>query len=162
MVNTPTANTVAAAEHGIALLAAMVRNVAQADASVKAGIFFSSLEFAGILQELANYLNAHIPNVQLIASAIGVVLVVIDNVPLVAVTMGMYDLTSLPIDYEFWQLIAFYAGIGGSMLVNGSAAGVAYMGMEKVDFFWYLWKVMLLVLLPIRQFIASSFPYQQL
>ncbi|XP_048337406.2 sodium/proton antiporter 1 isoform X1 [Ziziphus jujuba] len=101
----------------------------------------SSLESAGILRELANYLDAHIPNVELIASAIGVVSAVIDNVPLVAATMGMYDLTSFPLDSEFWQLIAFCAGTGGSMLVIGSAAGVAYMGMEKVDFFWYLRKV---------------------
>ncbi|KAL8143734.1 hypothetical protein V2J09_016766 [Rumex salicifolius] len=101
----------------------------------------SSLEAAGILREVANYLDAHIPNVELIASAIGVVSAVIDNVPLVAATMGMYDLTSFPQDAEFWQLVAFCAGTGGSMLVIGSAAGVAFMGMEKVDFFWYLRKV---------------------
>ncbi|KAK9097321.1 hypothetical protein Sjap_022818 [Stephania japonica] len=101
----------------------------------------SSLEAAGILRELANYLDAHIPNVELIASAIGVVSAVIDNVPLVAATMGMYDLSSLPRDSEFWQLVAYCAGTGGSMLIIGSAAGVAFMGMEKVDFFWYLRKV---------------------
>ncbi|BBH09635.1 sodium:hydrogen antiporter 1 [Prunus dulcis] len=101
----------------------------------------SSLEAAGILRELANYLDAHIPNVELIASSIGVVSAIIDNVPLVAATMGMYDLTSFPKDSEFWQLIAYCAGTGGSMLVIGSAAGVAFMGMEKVDFFWYLRKV---------------------
>ena len=104
-------------------------------------LFFSSLEAAGILREIANYLDAHIPNTELIASAIGVVSAVIDNVPLVAATMGMYDLSSFPQDSEFWQLIAFCAGTGGSMLVIGSAAGVALMGMEKVDFFWYLRKV---------------------
>lgn len=101
----------------------------------------SSLEAAGILRELANYLDAHIPNIELIASSIGVVSAIIDNVPLVAATMGMYDLTSFPQDSEFWQLIAYCAGTGGSMLVIGSAAGVAFMGMEKVDFFWYLRKV---------------------
>lgn len=101
----------------------------------------SSLEAAGLLRELANYLDAHIPNVQLIASAIGVVSAVIDNVPLVAATMGMYDLSSFPQDSEFWQLVAYCAGTGGSMLIIGSAAGVAFMGMEKVDFFWYLRKV---------------------
>ncbi|XVF67518.1 hypothetical protein PTKIN_Ptkin10aG0127700 [Pterospermum kingtungense] len=101
----------------------------------------SSLEAAGLLRGLANYLDAHIPNVELIASAIGVVSAIIDNVPLVAATMGMYDLTSFPQDSEFWQLVAYCAGTGGSMLVIGSAAGVAYMGMEKVDFFWYLRKV---------------------
>lgn len=101
----------------------------------------SSLEAAGILRELANYLDAHIPNVELIASAIGVVSAIIDNVPLVAATMGMYDLSSFPQDSEFWQLAAYCAGTGGSMLVIGSAAGVAFMGMEKIDFFWYLRKV---------------------
>lgn len=102
---------------------------------------YCSLEAAGILRELANYLDAHIPNIELIASSIGVVSAIIDNVPLVAATMGMYDLTSFPQDSEFWQLIAYCAGTGGSMLVIGSAAGVAFMGMEKVDFFWYLRKV---------------------
>ncbi|PON74675.1 Citrate transporter-like domain containing protein [Parasponia andersonii] len=101
----------------------------------------SSLEAAGILRELASYLDAHIPSVELIASSIGVVSAIIDNVPLVAATMGMYDLSSFPQDSEFWQLITFCAGTGGSMLVIGSAAGVAFMGMEKVDFFWYLRKV---------------------
>uniref|UniRef100_A0A7N0TMZ6 Citrate transporter-like domain-containing protein n=1 Tax=Kalanchoe fedtschenkoi TaxID=63787 RepID=A0A7N0TMZ6_KALFE len=101
----------------------------------------SSLEAAGILRELANYLDAHIPNVELIASSIGVVSAIIDNVPLVAATMGMYDLVSFPKDSEFWQLVAYCAGTGGSMLVIGSAAGVAFMGMEKIDFFWYFKKV---------------------
>ncbi|CAN6179872.1 unnamed protein product [Urochloa humidicola] len=107
------------------------------------GILLSvgSLESAGILRQLANYLDATIPNGDLIASAIGVASAVIDNVPLVAATMGMYDLTSYPQDSDFWQLIAFCAGTGGSMLIIGSAAGVAFMGMEKVDFFWYIRKV---------------------
>lgn len=100
-----------------------------------------SLEAAGLLREIANYLDSHIPNIELIAGAIGVVSAIIDNVPLVAATMGMYDLTSFPQDSEFWQLIAYCAGTGGSMLIIGSAAGVAYMGMEKVNFFWYLKKV---------------------
>lgn len=102
---------------------------------------FYSLEAAGILRELANYLDAHISNVELIASAIGAVSAIIDNVPLVAATMGMYDLSSFPQDSEFWQLVAYCAGTGGSMLVIGSAAGVAFMGMEKIDFFWYFRKV---------------------
>ncbi|KAF6142382.1 hypothetical protein GIB67_033809 [Kingdonia uniflora] len=101
----------------------------------------SSLEAAGLLRELANYLDAHIPNLELTASAIGIVSAIIDNVPLVAATMGMYDLSSIPQDAEFWQLVAYCAGTGGSMLVIGSAAGVAFMGMEKVDFFWYMKKV---------------------
>ncbi|KAM5549438.1 hypothetical protein ABKV19_000721 [Rosa sericea] len=101
----------------------------------------SSLEAAGILRELANYLDAHIPNIELIAISIGIVSAIIDNVPLVAAAMGMYDVASFPQDSEFWQLVAYCAGTGGSMLVIGSAAGVAFMGMEKVDFFWYFRKV---------------------
>ena len=93
------------------------------------------------MRQLANYLDANIPNADLIASIIGVASAIIDNVPLVAATMGMYDLTSFPQDSDFWQLVAFCAGTGGSMLIIGSAAGVAFMGMEKVDFFWYLRKV---------------------
>jgi Na+/H+ antiporter NhaD/arsenite permease-like protein len=99
------------------------------------------LESAGILRQLANYLDANIPNADLIASIIGVASAIIDNVPLVAATTGMYDLTSFPQDSDFWQLVAFCAGTGGSMLIIGSAAGVAFMGMEKVDFFWYFRKV---------------------
>lgn len=114
-----------------------------------------SLEAAGILRELANYLDAHVPNIELIASAVGVVSAIIDNVPLVAATMGMYDLSSLPQDAEFWQLIAFCAGTGGSMLIIGSAAGVAFMGMEKVDFFWYLRKVIMIWIVAYRILILS-------
>ncbi|KAI4295692.1 hypothetical protein L6164_035709 [Bauhinia variegata] len=107
------------------------------------GILLSvrSLEAAGILRELANYLDAHISNAELIASGIGVVSAIIDNVPLVAAAMGMYDLSTFPQDSEFWQLIAYCAGTGGSMLVIGSAAGVALMGMEKVNFSWYFRKI---------------------
>ncbi|CAL0316372.1 unnamed protein product [Lupinus luteus] len=101
----------------------------------------SSLEAGGVLREISNYLDAHVQNSELIASAIGVISAIIDNVPLVAATMGMYDLNSFPKDSEFWQLVAFCAGTGGSMLIIGSAAGVAFMGMEKVDFFWYFRKV---------------------
>lgn len=78
---------------------------------------------------------------ELVASAIGVASAVIDNVPLVAATMGMYSLSTFPQDNELWQLIAYCAGTGGSILIIGSAAGVAFMGMEKADFFWYAKKV---------------------
>ncbi len=64
-----------------------------------------------------------------------------DNVPLVAATMGMYDLQTYPMDSSLWQLIAYCAGTGGSILIIGSAAGVALMGLEKIDFLWYFKKV---------------------
>lgn len=77
----------------------------------------------------------------MVATVIGLASSVIDNVPLVAATQGMYSMQQYPVDDRLWQLIAYCAGTGGSILVIGSAAGVAYMGMEKVDFFWYLKKV---------------------
>ena len=79
----------------------------------------------------------------ILATAIGVASAVIDNVPLVAATMGMYPVSQVPMDASLWQLIAFCAGTGGSIFVIGSAAGVALMGLEKVDFLWYAKKVSL-------------------
>ncbi|KAL2610553.1 hypothetical protein R1flu_029126 [Riccia fluitans] len=107
------------------------------------GILLSvgSLQAAGLLQELATFLDQHVPSLELVAGAIGIASAVIDNVPLVAATMGMYSLKTFPMDSELWQLIAYCAGTGGSILIIGSAAGVAFMGMEKADFFWYLKKI---------------------
>lgn len=104
------------------------------------GILLSvgSLDAAGLLRELATWLDATVGSTELIAGAIGLASSVVDNVPLVAATMGMYDGARAPPDDELWQLIAYCAGTGGSILIIGSAAGVAFMGMEKVDFFWYL------------------------
>jgi Na+/H+ antiporter NhaD/arsenite permease-like protein len=74
----------------------------------------------------------------LITSIIGVLSSIVDNMPLVAGAMGMYD---FPIDHYFWAFLAYAAGTGGSILIIGSAAGVAVMGMEKIDFIWYLKKI---------------------
>jgi len=103
----------------------------------------AGLESAGILREVAVYLDAHISSREVIAAVIGLVSAVVDNVPLVAATMGMYSLDTVKPDSPLWQLIAFAAGTGGSMLIIGSAAGVALMGLEKVDFFWYVKKASL-------------------
>jgi Na+/H+ antiporter NhaD/arsenite permease-like protein len=97
-----------------------------------------ALETAGILAQLAGWIDMHVPSKTVVAAIIGVASAIIDNVPLVAATMGMYDLTLFPQDHSFWLLIAFCAGTGGSMLIIGSAAGVAFMSLEKVDFFWYV------------------------
>jgi len=107
------------------------------------GILLSigALDSAGILRQLALFLEANIPSEEIIAAVIGVASAIIDNVPLVAATMGMYSLTDQPQDSTLWQLIAYCAGTGGSMLVIGSAAGVALMGIEKVDFMWYAKKI---------------------
>jgi Na+/H+ antiporter NhaD/arsenite permease-like protein len=109
------------------------------------GILLSvdALETAGILKNLAVWLDQHVYSKELVAVFIGIVSAIVDNVPLVAACMGMYDLSVFPQDAPFWQLIAFTAGTGGSMLIIGSAAGVAFMGLEKVDFFWYFKKAAL-------------------
>jgi len=100
-----------------------------------------ALDSAGLLHQLARFLDDRIGNVSLIAIAIGLASAVIDNVPLVAATMGMYDLATYPTDHTLWTQIAYTAGTGGSILLIGSAAGVVFMGMEKVDFLWYLKRI---------------------
>ena len=106
-----------------------------------------ALHTAGLLEALAKWMTEKIGNPNLIAIAIGLASAVVDNVPLVAAVMGMYDLTEFAPSSSFWDLVAFCAGTGGSILVIGSAAGVAFMGMEKVSFFWYLRRVGLAALL---------------
>jgi NhaD family Na+/H+ antiporter len=103
----------------------------------------TSLESAGILGRLAVYLDQTIGNTDVIAIMIGLSSAVVDNVPLVAATMGMYNLSAYPIDSSFWSLIAYCAGTGGSILIFGSAAGVVFMGLEKADFMWYLKRISL-------------------
>jgi len=98
----------------------------------------SALGAAGLLTALAHWFDTAIGNTTIIAILIGLASAIVDNVPLVAATMGMYDTAIYPVDAPFWQLIAYCAGTGGSILVVGSAAGVVFMGIEKVDFFWYL------------------------
>lgn len=92
----------------------------------------------GTLRYVAEILNNAIPSHEIVIFILGILSAIIDNVPLVAASMGMYD---MPIDDKLWHLIAFSAGTGGSMLIIGSAAGVAAMGMERIDFIWYLKKM---------------------
>jgi len=101
----------------------------------------ASLEYVGVLPQMAAYLNSSIGNINLVAVAIGLLSAVFDNVPLVAALQSMYTLEQYPQDHYFWELLAYTAGTGGSCLIIGSAAGVAVMGIEKIDFFWYLKKV---------------------
>ncbi|MDA9250884.1 sodium:proton antiporter, partial [Flavobacteriaceae bacterium] len=95
----------------------------------------AALESLGLLFEFAGTLIATIPNSDIVIMLLGVGSAVIDNVPLVAASIGMF---SELLDDPLWHFIAFSAGTGGSMLIIGSAAGVVAMGMEKIDFFWYL------------------------
>jgi Na+/H+ antiporter NhaD/arsenite permease-like protein len=101
----------------------------------------SSLEAIGILPQMASTLNSSVGNINMVAICIGLLSAVFDNVPLVAALQSMYSLNDYPKDHYFWELLAFTAGTGGSCLIIGSAAGVAVMGIEKIDFFWYLKKM---------------------
>lgn len=98
----------------------------------------------GTLRYVAESLDRFIPNQDIVVIFLGFASAIIDNVPLVAASMGMYD---SPIDSKLWHFIAYAAGTGGSMLIIGSAAGVAAMGMENIDFIWYLRKIAWLALL---------------
>ena len=105
-------------------------------------ICIAALQSTGILTTAANWMNATIRNINAIAISIGLLSAIVDNVPLVAATQGMYSLTVYRRPF-FWEFLAFAAGTGGSVLIIGSAAGVAAMGMEKINFFWYLRKISL-------------------
>lgn len=106
----------------------------------------SSLDVAGFLTQLAHFLNDTVGNLSVIVTLIGLISAVIDNVPLVAAGMGMYDMQTYPPDSYLWQMLAYCAGTGGSILIIGSAAGVALMGLEKIDFIWYFKKISLTAL----------------
>ena len=104
-------------------------------------ISIASLSHIGFLPQLASKLDELAGSVNVVAISIGVLSSIFDNVPLVAALQSMYSLDTYPTDHYFWELLAYSAGTGGSCLIIGSAAGVVVMGMEKIDFFWYLKKV---------------------
>ena len=106
-----------------------------------------SLEATGVLRDLAGSLTNTVGDMDVIVVLIGIVSAVVDNVPIVAAAMGMYDLTTYPADSKLWEFLAYCAGTGGSILIIGSAAGVAVMGMERLDFLWYLRKISWLALI---------------
>jgi NhaD family Na+/H+ antiporter len=107
----------------------------------------ASLEHTHILTALAQWLDRTVGRQDVIVMIIGLVSAVVDNVPLVAASMGMYDMAQFPPDTFLWEFMAYCAGTGGSILIIGSAAGVAAMGLEKIDFFWYMKKISWLALL---------------
>jgi Na+/H+ antiporter NhaD/arsenite permease-like protein len=114
------------------------------------------LEHTHILSTIAHWLDRTVGRQDIIVLIIGLVSAVVDNVPLVAASMGMYGLDQFPPDSFLWEFIAYCAGTGGSILVIGSAAGVAAMGIEKIDFIWYLRKVSSLALIG---YLAGAFTY---
>ena len=115
----------------------------------------AALQSVGHLDVLATYLDENLQNIYAINLIIGVLSAIVDNVPLVAGAMGMYPIAEVGtlgyyadfvVDGKFWQFLAYCAGTGGSILIIGSAAGVAAMGLEKIDFIWYMKKISLLAL----------------
>ena len=101
----------------------------------------SALQSTGILTSVANSLDKSIGNISIITIIIGFLSAIVDNVPLVAAAQGMYSLDQYPTDHFFWEFLAYCSGTGGSILIIGSAAGVAAMGMERIEFGWYLKKI---------------------
>lgn len=99
------------------------------------------LEHSGILASLAKWLDVAIGRQDVIVLVIGLVSAIVDNVPLVAASIGMYSLADYPVDSFLWEFLAYCAGTGGSILIIGSAAGVAAMGLEKISFFWYMRRI---------------------
>lgn len=104
-------------------------------------IAISALQSSGQLTQFAAALDKHIGDQNSIVMIMGLCSAIVDNVPLVAASIGMYDLNQYPTDHSFWEFLAYCTGTGGSALIIGSAAGVAVMGMENISFFWYLKKI---------------------
>ncbi|WP_333809127.1 sodium:proton antiporter NhaD [Flavobacterium sp.] len=100
-----------------------------------------ALQEASILSKMAQFLDENLPNTNAMIVAIGVLSSIVDNGSLVAATQGMFSLADFPMDHSLWEFIALCAGTGGSMLIIGSAAGVAIMEKEKITFMWYLKKI---------------------
>jgi Na+/H+ antiporter NhaD/arsenite permease-like protein len=107
----------------------------------------AALDSSGILRWMATSLNTNLKNPLLIDFVIGLLSAIVDNVPLVAGTMGMYSLHDFIVDHQFWTFLSYCAGTGGSILIIGSAAGVAAMGLANINFVWYLKKISLPALL---------------
>ncbi|HPT10725.1 MAG TPA: sodium:proton antiporter NhaD [Bacteroidales bacterium] len=116
----------------------------------------SALQSSGILDNWAKYLMTNLSNQSITILAIGLLSAIVDNVPLVAAVQGMYPLSLYPTDHFFWEFLAYATGTGGSILIIGSAAGVAAMGMERITFFWFLKRISLLAL---SGYLAGAFTY---
>ena len=106
-----------------------------------------ALESMQTLHHLASWLDQSVGDQRIIVTLIGLLSAIVDNVPLVAASMGMYSMDVFYTDHMVWEYLAYCAGTGGSILIIGSAAGVAAMGIEKIDFIWYLKRISLLAML---------------
>ncbi len=107
----------------------------------------SALQSFGLLKVVAVFLTDSLKNDYLIGITLGLLSAIVDNVPLVAAAQGMYDLTTYPTDHPFWEFLALTTGTGGSAIIIGSAAGVAVMGIQNINFIWYLKKISWLALI---------------
>ena len=107
----------------------------------------ATLEHAKILEALAGWLNRTVGRQDVIVLLLGILSAIVDNVPLVAASIGMYPLSQYPTDSFLWEFMAYCAGTGGSILIIGSAAGVAAMGIEKIQFIWYMRRIAWLAML---------------
>ena len=116
----------------------------------------TAIDSSGQLVSAATWLDTHLKYQNAIVIAMGLLSSIMDNVPLVAASMGMYDMNRFPTDHYFWEFLAYATGTGGSILVIGSAAGVAAMGIEKINFIWYLKKISWVALLG---FLAGAVVY---
>jgi Na+/H+ antiporter NhaD/arsenite permease-like protein len=116
----------------------------------------SALEATGLLGSLAGWLDNNISNLTVINLFIGFLSAIVDNVPLVAGAMGLYNLERFPVDHQFWTFLSYCTGTGGSALIIGSASGVAAMGIAKMDFLWYLRRVTPLAVLG---YLSGAFVY---
>jgi Na+/H+ antiporter NhaD/arsenite permease-like protein len=116
----------------------------------------ATLEHTHILTGLAQWLDSTVGRQDIIVMLIGIFSAIVDNVPLVAASMGMYSMETYPADSFLWTFLAYCAGTGGSILIIGSAAGVAAMGIEKIDFVWYVRNISLLAL---AGYLAGAFVF---
>jgi Na+/H+ antiporter NhaD/arsenite permease-like protein len=107
----------------------------------------AALESTLTLHHFSTYFSQSIGDNRIIITLIGLLSAIVDNVPLVAASMGMYSMDMYPQNHMIWEYLAYCAGTGGSILIIGSAAGVAVMGMEKIDFIWYLRKISVIAML---------------
>jgi len=114
------------------------------------------LQSSGILTHLSAWINEKTTNLTIQVLSLGILSSIIDNVPLVSAAQAMFSLEQFPTDSYFWEFLAYSAGTGGSILIFGSAAGVAAMGMEKISFGWYLKKITVFALLG---FLSGAFVY---
>ncbi len=124
-------------------LAKALRRIDMASVIFFIGILLAvaTLSANGMLPALAQWLDFKVGNQSIIVIIIGLVSSIVDNIPLVAASMGMYPLAQFPPDSFVWSFMAYCAGTGGSILIIGSAAGVAAMGLEKIEFFWYAYRI---------------------